>query len=255
MTCWDPIVCPAGEELLRQLGPLTLRVRRQDDEWHAALSYDMPAQKVPGATPAVDEPAWRRWVVADGSGGLTLTPVMPEKAVVVRPKYALSLVVGESALFYVTVPAWVRLTALPAGAVLLDAPSALLSKIWYGDFASGELCHSIKTRATRHLDDQPEVDWRVTCPVKVSNLSARDLPLERLCIHVQHLGIFEGGGRLWTPVVTAVFRGDEQVADVVYGSEPPPECMSPVARSQPREPVPENRLWRSFRELASINVF
>ncbi len=255
MSCWDPIACPAGQTVLRRLGPLTLHVRRQDDEWHAALAYSAPDGPPADGFGGTEEPLWKRWVVADGSGGLTLTPVLPDRACVVRPKYPLSLAAGETALFYVTVPAWVRVTALPGGAVLLEAPTTLLSKIWFGDFASGELCYSIKTRATRHLDDQPEVDWRVTCPVQVSNQSPRSLPLERLCVHVQHLGVFEGGGRLWTPVVKAVLRGTDQTGEVEYGTAPPPECSSPVVRSGPRVPPSENRFWRTFRELAAMDLF
>lgn len=254
MTCWEPIIQPLAGVVARQLGPLTVHACRVDDEWHVALTYESPAA-ARGPEPPAAELGWQRWVVSDGSGGLRLTPAMPDRAVVVRPNFPLSLEVGEAALLHVTVPAWLRLTAEPAAAVLLDVPTVLLSKIWYGDVTAGELCYSIKTRATRRLDSQPEVPWRVTCPVRVSNRSARSLLLERLCVHAQHLAIFAGGGRLWTPEVQAVFSGADQVAEVVYGKDPPAECPAPTLCSAARSPAPTDLFWRAFRELAQINLF
>mgnify|MGYP001769704314 FL=1 len=92
MAGWDPVPYPPPDQVVRQIGPLTLRLRRRDDEWQAALAYAPPdsgarAGTAPAAPPETDL-TWQRWVVRDGSGGLALTPGLPDRAVVVRPAVA-----------------------------------------------------------------------------------------------------------------------------------------------------------------------
>ncbi|MBN2449239.1 MAG: hypothetical protein JXR77_02555 [Lentisphaeria bacterium] len=260
MALWDPIPDPGETTITRAIGPLELQVRRHRDEWHLAIAYH-PHGNTGGNDPHTASEAgaasqsWRRWVVQDGSGGLGVVPVMPDRAVVVRPEFPIVLPPAEKATFYVSVPVWMRVVALPGDRALLDAPTVVLSKIWFGDFAAGELCYSIKSRARRHLaeDDAPGGCLAV-CPVEVTNASPRDLALERLCIHVPYVGIFAGDGRLWTSHVSVSFEGDEQTAQVRYQTDAPSECSAPVERSKPRRTAPGRLSWRSLWGLPFLST-
>ncbi len=252
---WSALgVSPQGCRNLR-LGPLTLHARRSCDEWQIALERQRAARgAVSGEITAVDENLdaegldWHRWVVADASGGLELLPAMPDRPVVVRPDHPITIPAREKAKFYVSVPVWVRVLARPAGNVLLDVPSLVMSNIWYGDFMEGELCYSLTSRARRELAAPGADEFsRAVCPVVVANDAAEELRLERLCIRVQHIGVLEGSGRLWTNRVDVEFRGGDRGEHITYGRSAPDECPEARQLTQPRVPEAVSLLRRTFR--------
>lgn len=241
-----------------RIGPLTLRVERIPDEWHiAATRHDGPPSATEDDTLSAESAGdldWRRWVVSGSDLDIVLSAATPDRSVVVRPDYQVIIPPGQKATFYVTIPVWVRITAGSDKTLLCEEPPVTLSKIWFGDFLSGEVCYSLKTRARRSFDRDTTDDYRAICPVSVTNRADTDLPLERICIRTAHLTLFEDDGLLWASEVTAVFQGDEHVAKLTYGEKPPPECDRATQVFEPRQPAQGSVLRRTFQKMKWLNI-
>jgi len=263
MGAWDPIELRTEDCRRWRLGPARVCVRRTDAEWHVAVVYEAESadEDVTGGDRVVVEACepppegleWRRWVAAEDGGVVQVTPMMPDRAVVVRPEQPISIPSGAKAQFFVSIPVWLRISAGPGKATTLsDLPTAILSNIWFGDPMSGELCYSLKTRARRTFD---AADTRANCalsPLLIENAASEQLPFERLCIRAEHLAVYPGESQLWTNAVTVKSRGADETGQLDYGQSPP--RWEPVGKPlcDPREPFNRGMLKRTF---SNIKVF
>ena len=136
---------------------------------------------------------------------------------------------------------------------LCEIPTVVLSKTWFGDTMSGESCYSLKSRAVRDLSSITPAG-RAVCPVRVFNATASEMELQRMCIHVEHLGIFRTGKRLWTNQVEINYRGDERSSQISYSS--PPEVEGKYDKiADPRVKPERNILKKSIRVMKMLTVW
>lgn len=256
MGIWHETTVEKGTVCQWQIGPLDVWVQHQGDEWQIATGKahtpDAGEERLTSAVHTVDAPAgleWRRWVVSDPADAVRLKPAMPDRPVVVRPEYPIRLPPKQQALFYLSIPVWVQVTVNDGKLVLCEQPSMPLSNIWFGDYASGELCYSLKTRARRDVDADHLHPHRAICPVSVSNRAQTELDFQRLCIRVSHLRIEERGDRLWTNQVNVTFRGEDQASRIDYQKPNHKSQGAAVVLAEPRAPLEGSIVRRSFRSL------
>ena len=263
MRPWESATIESNATLRREIGPLRLWVRRAGDEWHVATEHEptgTPADNGAGLSANPDVPSegleWHRWVVGEKSGILLLKPAMPDRPVVVRPEYSVRVPPKQHAVFYVGIPIWVQVTVGDGKRVLCEEPTVMLSNIWFGDYASGELCYSLQTRARRDIDDTDQHSHRAVCPVKVTNSAKSELDFQRLCIRVSHLRILERNDRLWTDQVNVTYRGEDEESRIEYGKgkkESKGDGAETVL-AEPRDPPEGSIIRKSFRNLRSLNI-
>jgi hypothetical protein len=254
MEVWKPRQIEPGECLEIQVGPLQLWLRKSGDEIHIATKHHENAESLTeaGAFRVVSEldPAgldWGRWVCGDQCKAVLLTPVMPDRPVVVRPELPVKIPSGGTALFFVGVPIWIRITAVNGKEFTLCEESSVdLSNIWFGDPMSGHLCYSLRSRARRDIADTQPQPHRASCPVTIRNASAEQVSVERFCVHVEHLGIYAGTSRLWTNGVNIAFKGEAEVSQVEYSKTAPEYEDVGEVLCRPRTPVKTALLKRSF---------
>jgi hypothetical protein len=193
---------------------------------------------------------WRRWIVGGKTENIRLLPVMPDRAIVVRPEVSLEILPGQEAVFFVSVPVWVRVTPPDSGEVTLcEEPTVVLSNIWFGDPMSGELCYSVQTRARRSIADTDARPHRAVCPVRIKNGSTSPLDFQRLCLRVQHLKTFDGDLQPWTNEVKVTYRGEQHESRVEYDHGPPTHRKVGELLSEARTPVAHSLIKRSFSTL------
>lgn len=248
MDLWKPVEVEQGVRMAARVGPLGIWLRRRDDELHIAFHHSAEGEASSRAeplAPSSETPPsgmrWARWVVGEDGRRVRLLPVMPDRPVVVRPESPVRIPSGHEALFFVSIPVWVRIVAGEGDRlVLCEEPSTILSKIWFGDLHSGELCYSVKTRARREVSASETRAYRAVCPTRLRNASPAQLEIERLCVHVEYLRTYEGQRQLWTNEVTVTVQGEEQTGQVRYAEEPPgiegvgellSEARTPLTRS------------------------
>jgi len=253
MELWQPHQIEQDQCLEAQVGPLQLWLRRSGDEIRIATKHRRDIESLVKAVPlhpaAERKPAgldWSRWVCGS-CDQLLLTPVTPDRPVVVRPEVPLKIPPGREALFFVGVPLWVRITAGDANKVqLCEVPSVTLSNIWFGDPMSGDLCYSLRTRARREFSDSKAEPHRAICPVTIRNAAPMQVDIERFCVHVAHLSIYPGTSRLWTGGVQITFKGEAETSPVEYSEKPPTYEEVDKTLSEPRAPVKKRLLIKSL---------
>lgn len=252
---WNRIKIGTGEVLRSQIGPLLFWFRKTEDEMHIAFERLPEPDTVvdvagPAAVNGVESEAldWGRWIVGADANTVQMLPIMPDRPVVVHPELPVKIPTGHEALFFVSIPVWVRVLIGEKKPIeLCEVPVLILSNTWYGDTMSGRLCYSLRSRARREIKDSEPNPSRAVCPVKVRNTSPRQLDIERLCVRVIHLKTYSGDKNLWTNGITITFRGEDQVAKIDYSNERP--AFEPIGEmlSQARIPIKESVLKRGMR--------
>ena len=253
MELWQPHRIQQGQCLGAQVGPLKLWLRRKGDELHIAVKRQTDSDDLKKAVAPhllnEKEPVgleWGRWVYGNGQE-VVLIPVTPDRPVVVRPEMPLKIPPRQQALFFVSVPIWIRITAGDGQNIqLCEEPTITLSNIWFGDPMSGDLGYSLRSRARREISDSQGQPHRAVCPVTISNAAAAQVEIERFCVHVTHLSVYLGQSRLWTNGVNITFKGEAEISQVEYSEKPPTYEEIDKVLSGPRSPVKKKLLKRSL---------
>lgn len=241
---WKPTTLAPGQSLAWTLGNATFHIRHTDHEWQVARQ----------ATGEPDDAiVWKRWATDNDDHTVEPVPVMPDRPVIVRPEAPIHLAPGHSALFYVSIPLWFRLTAgANRGVTLCDEPSVILSSIWYGEPTGGQLCYSLRTRARRDdAGDASGQPHRAVCKVTMRNDAADAIEFVRLSLPAQHLNIYMAPGHPWTDEVSVSFESDTLTRVRVSGR--PAEAPDQPPAGPARETPPAGHyLQRSFGALRSL---
>lgn len=272
MACgaWGPI--SSGDCVTWRVGRCRLWARSARDEWELAYEHlpedepavddatgaAGPAAPAPDAdTDGCDEPrGWTRYVtVADDK--LETVPALPDRPVVVRPAAPIVILPGRWGRFFFRVPLWIRFVSRPGekSTTMEEIPSRRLASTWFGDIATGELCYAIEAPLERDVADLEVTDAFAACEVSVRNQSRERLRFERICVHVEHMRLFESADRLWTNEVRVAFRGSEQVSQLSFLPRPPGHVGEVEPICDPRVPPEAGLIKRSFaliREIAGM---
>ena len=259
-TMWNEYEIAQYKTYETQIGPLRLHLRLEGDEVLIASEYDDKRRDLKPPIPlsgkrTYKELPWMRYVIGEESNTIHFTPMMPDKPVIVRPNYPIHVLQNKQIFFFVNIPIWVRVSFGGFFPKTVEFPSARLSKSWFGDTLAGELCYELKTKALRNEEDPGHLPYMATCALKVQNSSEGILNFNRICVHVENLGVYRGPIRLWTNTVTINFREGDNVSQVnVINSSPPfePTCEK---ISEPRETSTSSLVRRSFHFLKSLTGF
>ena len=259
MELWQTHLIEQDQCLEAQVGPLQLWLRLSGDEIRIATKHRRDTESLVKTVPlhpaAERKPAgldWSRWVCGSCNQVL-LTPVTPDRPVVVRPEVPLKIPPGCEASFFFGVPLWVRITAGETTKIqLCEEPSVTVSNIWFGDPMSGDLCYSLRTRARRSISDSQVDPHRAVCPVTIHNAAPVQVNIERFCVHVAHLSIYPGTSRLWTGGVKIIFKGEDEISLLEYSENPPTYEVVGKVLSKPRLPAKKSILKKS---IGSFGLF
>jgi len=236
-----------------QIGPLILWFIRGNDEIHIAVKR-LEGKLAENDTVSFtamdmdnkDNLDFERWVVGDNCHQISIVPIMPDHPVVVRPEVPVKIPKDHEALFFVSIPVWIKIVAKQSDVVLCQEPSIILSNIWFGDPTSGELCYSLRSRARRQIVDAESKPHRAVCPVRIRNSTESMLNVERFCVHVEYLKIFKGARRLWTNEAQINFQGEDAASKINYMQKPPEYESVDNILSEARSPLKKTLLKKSL---------
>ncbi len=251
MSFWEKFDVVGQRICHRQIGPLRLWAEKRGDEWLLAWSR-APEDKeslVEKTLERVDDPdlEWHRWVLPSKDRYMRLSPMMPDRPVVVKPESEIRISAGAEALFFVAIPVCLRIYAGHAEeALVCEVPTVVMSNTWFGPPHEGELCYSLRTSARRTLEGMPRRAHQAMCPVHISNTAAHDLEFTRLCIQMGHLSVYRGDAQMWTEKVHVQFRGVDQVSQIRYESSAPAFDNARQQIGQPRDKGTRHFARKSF---------
>ncbi len=249
----DPKMC-----LRYDIGPLTIWIRYADHDWYVGdhLRNDGVRLYRVGTETLSEIPdmvQWRRWTSAKELLNVRVSPLLPDRPLVVKPDSEIKIPAGRRALFFVSIPLWFRVSVgYPQEITLTEVPSAVLSNSWFGSVTSGELCYSLMTRATRDVDVSEVLLHRATCPVHIHNNTPNELDLLRLSVHGEFLRLYEGQNRLYTNNVKVTFRGEEQLSQIELAKTAPDIEPGCTLIQQARAPSEPSFMKRTFQVLRSL---
>jgi len=241
---WGGRPVPAQGEIQRlDIGPLALWLRADDGElWitHArARNGDAPERTIP------DDAQWSRWALPAGHRHLLVSPVFPDRPLVVKPEHAFSLMRRASARVFMRIPIWVRVEVMerPGGprALLTEIPTVTLSETWWGDVRDGELAYWLVTEGSRKLTPDLFDAHLVISAVQLDNLSGDDLQVEKLALRVEHLSVYEKDGWLWAEEVRVEYHGEDD-GTVIHMDD-----VAPAEAAGAQEISPARVQGRSFK--------
>jgi len=253
---WRPRPAKGATFLHWHVGPLELWARRLADEWQVATTRD-PAREERVLVDAVDQPPeaaeWKRYAADPGENHFRLTPVAPDRPLIVRPEDTLVIPPGRNVLLFVSVPLWVQIqVGDPVPTHLDEYPTLILTNTWFGTLTEGGLCYGLRTRAKRSVDEVNVRPARALCPLRLRNASDGPLEFQRLCLRSQHLCIYRGSRHLWTNAASVTYRGELELSSVIFERKPPEFERAATLLAEAREPIARSFIAKTFDNLRAL---
>ena len=250
---WTPVTIGQKECAVWTFPTRRIFVERVDIEWHV-LSQPSHIASCPAIQAVIDRADkphssdWRHYLIRRPSA-LHPVPVLPNRPLVVRPDRSLTILPGESAVFFLEIPVWFRLDAGEDGSMIFEEPLSILSNTWFGDPVNGELCYTLDVRLHQSIDSVDPCAYLAICPLSLTNDSRQGLPFEKVCLHAENLSVFKGAKRLWTNGLSVLFRGQDQGSQIQLDSEQPSFDDELVLASPAREPAASWSIRKTFSLL------
>jgi hypothetical protein len=256
---WDQVEIPQRRCALWRFSPRSIWVERVENEWHVLSIPDGGSSRGEAALiDRTEKPASSQWrhYLHTVNAPVQPSPVLPDRPVVVKPDRALTLLPGETAQFYVEIPAWFRLSCADERSTrIFEEPICQLSQTWFGDPLTGELCYGLATRLHQGLDSVEPTPHLAVCPLSIANDSVADLAFEKICIHVENLSVFRGPERLWANSLNVVFKGSEQATQIEIVREAPAVEKGLALACTARQPASGWNIRKTFGMLKSFTDF
>ncbi len=220
----------------------------------------MPVQAEEGVTIPVpaeqeekDSRKWARWGLKSDDCSLRIVPVFPTLPLLVRPEYPFKLVPGATVRFYTRVPVWLQVQdTLDNNLSITEIPTMELSRTWFGPFTEGELCYWLQTNARRALRDDLFQDNLCVCTINISNNSDEELHLEKLCMRVDRMSIYQKGNQLWANEMDIIHKGGKDFSEIMVTEKLPDQAKDAVLVSPARNPQRKGIAERTFKMIHDL---
>ena len=191
---------------------------------------------------------YERWAFKNPRPIITLAPAMPDRPLVVRPISQLGLPPESEVQFYINIPAFIKITISNKNheTEVGTFASQLLSNTWFGDNFSGVFSYSNKSQIRREKAELTVVPNQIICPFKIKNKGDEILNVERICLRVKYLAIWQGKKRLWSNEVTTIFRGHGKDTQLEYANSAPKDANEPFLLVKSEEKPERGFLRQTF---------
>jgi hypothetical protein len=247
-TIWGEHDLPLNKVNKFHIGPLYLWFLCDAHELRIAYSYEKEEQ--PGAD------NWTRWTIKEQKVTITLTPLLPDRSVIVQPENVFKLMAGSRVKIYVKIPLWIGVQVNKKN--LIEIPSAILSNTWFGDFFGGELCYWISTSARMELGKEKPKNYLAIARVNLVNQATEDLPVEKLCLRVPNLSLFSDVDSIWAEEVDIFFKGEASASEIKLRNRAPQEAgkanLITKARQKEKGGL-KAKAFASLKDLPGIGNF
>ncbi len=238
---------PGAEPRVTRIGDLTIRERFDGRDFWLASDHD-------GAASNGAEPDWMRWPLNAGYETVTLTPVFPDRPVVVETETPICLTPGSETRIYARCPLWARLDLIGKKQLpIRELQTVVLSNTWFGAFTDGTLGYWVSSHARTQIKSDPSRPWMAICPVHIRNRSDVELKIERICLRVERLSLFAMDGQLWADETRVAYRGPDNVSRIENTGKRPAEATGSRLATPPRVSAKESFTARTFTSLKTLS--
>ena len=249
-TIWSEYDIPGENPEVWDFGPLRLWCKTLLGEmW---LVWQICEEDRPCDPP--ESSVWCRWALKDTYSKIRFSPIFPDKPVVVKPESSFILTPRTQAKVFVRCPLWVKIELVKNKSIIIEEiPIYTLSKTWFGSFTDGDICYWISSGTRREIENDPSREFFSICPIFITNGSDEELVVEKICLRVGGLSIYDDGGQLWSDLTSVTFKGSNSSSQIKYVGKPPVEAPDAKLVSLPRNPVRRNLFAGTFNSLKEIS--
>jgi hypothetical protein len=238
------------------IGSLKLWLELYEKELKAAFFHSNSENENNSSSEIPSDIVWNRWSIKTDQPPISLEPQFPDKPIVVKPESSFRLAKGEKARVYVRVPLWLQIimgTKQPE--LLMEMPTVVLSKTWFGSFFEGELCNWISSGMKKQIEADSSRPYLAICPIQILNKSDVELLIEKICLRVINLSIFDNGDQLWSDEIKITYRGKNEISQFEVGNSPPIEAPSAKLITKPRTILKKSKIALTFSTLRELPGF
>jgi hypothetical protein len=242
-----------------KFGTLELFIRKIGKEWQIANKTSETPEESDELANVVPEPENVEWksFIADKNDSLKILPALPDRPVVIKPDNTFKLMPGKAVQFFINIPVWIQLYSGSAQKenLMFEIPLRELSSTWFGDPDNGILSYSLPKGSYGSLGSNNPKGYEIICPVRITNSSAGQLDFQRLCLHVDFLGIYYDQKYLYTNETRVRYKGENIISDIHYTNQPPPSVENTKQLSSPRNQEKSNVFKKSFHLIKSLTEY
>ncbi len=253
---WLPVELAEHQCWHVNIGLLSLYLSRQPQQWLLAYEQLSPTEhreQLSSAAALCIPPGLtaERYMFRQSPGSFCLTPLLPDRPVVVKTLQPLHIPPGEQITLYISSPVTVRAALRQPDCPLQDIAVTRLSDTWFGPSTQlGELCYADKTHARFSKDELPKRPHRAITPVHIHNSSRQLLSLNKLSIPVPYLAVYSSAdGNLWTDPISLQHESAAGLTRFKTGQLSTAELGSMTQLSPPRAAPDKHNLIRAFTHM------
>ncbi|MBF0196247.1 MAG: DUF432 domain-containing protein [Planctomycetes bacterium] len=228
-----------------EIGQLKLLLKGKETEWSIKHILDNK-----------DDNLWERWIGTNNVKQVSLRPIMPDLPLVVKSSSPVVIIPNSEIQIYISIPLFVKLELSNNSIEGINEYATIpLSQTWFGDAMVGSHAYSLKTEIYETLNEITSENNQVICPILVKNITKKPFRFERLCLHVEHLSIYEMEQKLYADSLKVSYRGEEGFSKIEYspGIDDFSKKLKLIEKS--RNPIQKSIFKRSFSEFQNFHGF
>jgi hypothetical protein len=257
---WGQFSLAEGQTARWHISALRLAIQRLAYEWKIAYEYDHTVDWSDATwsyspdAPDIEDIEYKnreRHAFEQTQETLYLTPILPDRPLVIRPITPLYVPAGESTNIFASSPLWVRIEVGQPPHIIREIPIRRPSDTWFGPSTmEGELCYADKTTGRLRVEYVPTRVHRAITKVMIRNQASLPLQVERLSLPVIYLSLFcTPDGLLWTQMVTMDRTRNTGMAALNVTNQLPIAAKEARLVSGPRQMSGQNMVVRAFEAL------
>lgn len=196
---------------------------------------------------------WSRWALKKEYAKIRISPIFPDRPIVVKPESPFKINLKAQAKIYIRVPIWIKIELTNRDStVLFELPTVTLSNTWFGSFADGELCYWISSGTRLEIEPDPDRPYLAICPIVLFNYSESDLKVEKICLRVSNLSLFFDETQLWADETTITYKGEDATSQIDFSGKSPSEALKAGLLCPPRIPAKKGLVAQTFASLKDL---
>ncbi len=212
---------------LARLGPLRLWLARADKEWGFASHYGEDAELMDFAQVPEDvvpeDLKWTNVLFRDAPRDYVFEAVAPPKPITIRTTGPIGIPRGESSVFYLAVPVFIRIRVILNGnsQTLGLISSEKLRRSWFGSQADGVSSYANPMELQLDLDRITRKPNQIIYRVEINNCSSKMLSFDKISLNFKKTGLYSGVENLWGSPVQIDYSGQNKECPVTYSDTVP----------------------------------
>lgn len=232
-----------------KIGEANLWIRRDKNEIYISSSHDKNV--VHQNTNNIPENLqWARFAIKEEPTSIELSPVMPDRPLVVKPEASFYLTGGTKRTIYIRIPVWIRISIVAKPKTkLIEIPTVILSNTWFGDLADGELCYWLSSGARSKIESDLSRPYMAICPITVQNESDDNLLVEKFVVRTENSTLFSHNSQIYTDEIFISFKGKDEISLITFKGKPYKELSGATKIADPRKKQSKKILAKTFDSI------